>query len=192
MAGGAPARCSRGGAISENGKLTFCGGRSVPQATTVYGDRSRSQGNLTFTPRPRNRPSPARNSWSGARDVWFDPAFAPYATLPLPAGHSVEINSDWWWQPTSGPSTHEMTSPAATSVPGPMTLSRTCPCRSARACSASTDRSTTAIDVARLPHCRTESLTSAPVLTSAGSSAVLSRVLRTTAVAPSTAAAGPT
>src|SRR5205814_6965523 len=127
------------------------------QATTVYGARLKSQGNLTLTPRPRNSPSPARNSWSGARDVWFDPTFAPYPTFPRPPGQRVEIKSDWWWQPTNGPSTHALTSPAATSVFGPITLFCTFPCRSTRADSTRTDRSTTAIEVARVPHWRRES-----------------------------------
>src|SRR6478672_621102 len=95
-AGETPGKCSSRGPTSENGNVTLWGSRSVPHATTVYGARLKSHGNLTLTPRPRNSPSPAQNSWSGARDVWFDPTFAPYPTFPRPAGHRVEISSDWW------------------------------------------------------------------------------------------------
>src|SRR5262245_39755888 len=178
--------------MSENGNVTFCAGRFTPQAMTLYGARLKSQGNLTFTPSPKNNPSPAQSSWSGARDVWLEPTFAPYPTLPRPAGQSVEINSDWWWQPTNGPSRHELTSPAATSVFGPITLSFTFPCRSTRACSTSTDCSTTAMPVTRQPHCTSASVMSAPDSTTTGSSGVLKSVLRQMAVAPSICAPGPT
>src|SRR5438552_2375824 len=75
-AGETPGNCAVGGAISENGKLTFCGKRLAPQATTVYGEALKSAGNFTLTPRPKKRPSPTRHSWSGAREVWFEPTLA--------------------------------------------------------------------------------------------------------------------
>src|SRR5438105_8321808 len=159
---------------------------------TVYGAWLKSQGNLTFTPSPRNSPSAARNSWSGARDVWLEPAFAPYPTFPRPPGQSVAIKSDWWRHPANGPSTHELTSPAATSAFGPTTLAATLACRSTPACSPTTDRSTTARPLTRAPHCTSESVTSDPVSTTAGSPGLLSSVQRQTPAAPSMTAAGPT
>src|SRR5438067_8944375 len=102
------------------------------------------------------------------------------------------MSKDWWWHPTDGPRRHDTTSPAATSVFGPITLSATLACRPTRAASATTDRSTTAIPVTAHPHWRTESATRAPDSTTAGSPGPLRRVVRRTAVAPSTTAAGPT
>ena len=150
----------------------------VPVAMMLYGDSSKLDGNLMQVPSPKNTPSPGRSSWSGALPVWLLPTFAPYPTLPFPAGHMAAIRSAWWWKPTNGPIKLADTSPSATPELGPIIEHKTLPCFSAWLCSHMTDPSTMASWSTCAPHCNSESRTTDPPPMQVRSSAADSTVTR--------------